>query len=137
MSITLRLDTTGLRKMIEDNPEFKIEIQQSVINNIRQDNIEEAVRSRIQSVLRSMGTGGDYYNRKITITDELLLSAIREVVKEQVLLMSDVAIKARVDDLIVTERLAIRKELKTLLKELMIESLTPEMAKEILLAKIV
>lgn len=137
MSITLRLDTTGLRKMIEDNPEFKIEIQQSVINNIRQDNIEAAVRDRIQSVLRSMGTGGDYYNRKITITDELLLSAIREVVKEQVLRMSDVAIKARVDDLIVTERLAIRKELKTLLKELMIESLTPEMAKEILLAKIV
>lgn len=135
--ITLRLNTESLRAMIEENPEFKLEIQKSVINNIKADNIDNAVRDRITAVLKSMGTGGDYYNRKITITDTDLISAIKTVVDEQVKLQSTTAIKNAVADLVITERTALRKELKLLLKEEMIDVLTPEMAKEILLAKLV
>lgn len=137
MSMTLRLDTAGLRQMIEDNPEFKIEIQQSVLNNIKADNVDNAVRERITQVLRSMGTGGDYYNRKITITDADLISAIKTVVDEQVKLLTEKSVKNAVEDLIANERLALRKELRTTLKEALLESLTPEMAKEILIAKLV
>jgi hypothetical protein len=135
--ITLRLNTESLRAMIEENPEFKLEIQKSVINNIKDDNIENAVRDRITAVLKSMGNGGDYYNRKITITDTDLIAAIKTVVDEQVKLQSTTAIKNAVADLVITERTVLRKELKLLLKEEMIDVLTPEMAKEILLAKLV
>lgn len=137
MSITIRLDTGGLRKIIEDNPEFKVELQQSVLNNIKADNVDAAVRDRITAVLKSMGSGGDYYNRKITITDQNLIDAIKTVVDEQVKILTAKSVKNAIDDLLITERTFMRKEMKLLLKELMIEALTPEMAKEILLTKLV
>lgn len=138
MSMTLRLDTAGLRQMIEDNPEFKIEIQQSVINNIKSDNIENAVRDRITTVLKEMAVNeGNYYSPKLKIVDKTLLAAISSAVALIVNEVAETQIKNRIDDLITGERLALRKELKTLLKEYMIESLTPEMAKEILISKLV
>lgn len=137
MSMTIRLDTQGLRNLIEDNPEFKVEIQQCVMNNIKSDNMDNAIRDRIATVLRSMGTGGDWTNRKITITDVNLIDAIKTVVDEEVKVLTAKSVKNAIDDLLVTERTFLRKELKLLLKDHMIDVLTPEMAKEILLTKLV
>lgn len=138
MIMTLRLDTAGLRQMIEDNPEFKIEIQQSVINNIKSDNIEFAVRDRIASVLKDMAENtGNYYNPKIKIVDPVVLSAIKAAVEMVVKEMAGAAITNSVRDLIEQERTKLRAELKTAAREAVMLAITPEMAKEILIAKLV
>lgn len=137
MTMTLRLDTAGLRSLIEDNPEFKIDIQKSVMDNINKENMDNAIRSRLETVLRSMGTGGDYYNRKITLTDPTLIEAMNYVVKEQVEKLSDKLIEGIVNDKIQQRLLHVQSELRSTIKETMISVLTTETAKEILLAKLV
>jgi hypothetical protein len=138
MSITLRLDTTGLRKMIEDNPEFKIEIQKGVLDNINSDNIEQAVRTKIEIVLRSMcKEEGNYYNKKYTITDAKLIEAMRLIVEQQVVELSETAIKNNIADIISGIALELRRDMKANLKASILEVMTPELAKEILIAKLV
>lgn len=137
MSITLRLDTQGLRAMIEDNPSFKLDIQQAVVNNIKNDHIEAAVRDRVALVLKGMATAsGSYYSPKYTITDKGFLEAIAAASKVAVDASIDEAIKSRISahvaQAVETEREVLRRELKSLLKELV----TPEMAREIMREKI-
>lgn len=136
--MTLRLDTTGLRQMIEDNPEFKLEIQQSVINNIKSDNIEFAVRDRITSLLKDMAVNeGSHYSPKIKIVDKTLLTAIRVAVQNEVKEIASAAIKNSISELIEQERTKLRSELKAVTRDAVMLALTPEMAKEILLAKLI
>jgi hypothetical protein len=136
--MTLRLDTTGLRQMIEDNPEFKLEIQQSVINNIKSDNIEFAVRDRITSLLKDMAVNeGSHYSPKIKIVDKTLLTAIKVAVQNEVKEIASAAIKNSISELIEQERIKLRSELKAVTRDAVMLALTPEMAKEILLAKLI
>lgn len=138
MSMTLRLDTAGLRSLIEDNPEFKIEIQQSVMNNINRDNLDEAVRVRLELLLASMCTEeGSYYNRKLVAKDPKLVAALTECVREQAQLISANVIQNLVEARIAAEMVNAQKVLTATMKEIMITTLTPELAKEILISKLV
>lgn len=137
MSMTLRLDTAGLRSLIEENPEFKIDLQKSVMDNINKDNMDDAIRNRLETVLRSMGTGGNFYNRKITLTDPVLIEAMNSIVKTQVEKLSDEMVANIVNDKIQQRLIHVQSELRSTIKETMISVLTTEMAKEILLAKLV
>lgn len=135
--ITLRLDTTGLRAMIEDNPDFKLELQQAVINNIRQDNIEAAVRDRVTAVLKGMTQNtGTYYSPKYAITDKDFLGAIAVASKTAVSAAINEAITSQINTAVFSaveaERVRLRIELKSLLKELV----TADMAREIVREKI-
>lgn len=138
-NMKLRLDTEGLRSLIKDNPEFEIEIQQAVMNNIRQDQIEHGVRERINTVLRSMCVkkeSGSWYNNKLKISDQFLLDAIRETVVQEVKEQATRVIQDTVHDVLIAERARFTKDMNTSVKEAMLLALTPEMAKEILLAKL-
>lgn len=138
MSMTLRLDTAGLRSLIEDNPEFKIEIQKAVLNNINQDNLDSAVTARLEALLSNMcSEEGSYYNKKLVAKDPKLVAALTECVREQAQLISAKVIQNLVEEKIAAEMVNSRKVLTATIKEIMITTLTPELAKEILLAKLV
>lgn len=136
--MVLRLDTNGLRSLIADNPEFEIEIQNSVINNIRQDVTENAVRERITSVLRDMSAReGNWYNSNLRIKDQQLIDAMKAVVSEHVSQITSSVIKDAVADLIAVERTRVARDMKESVRDAILLALTPEMAKEILLAKLI
>lgn len=139
-NMTLRLDTAGLRSLIEENQDFKIEIQQSVMNNIRQDNIEHAVRERINTVLKTMCVRKDnnsWYNPKLKVNDQYLLDAIRETVVQEVKEQASRVIQDTVHDVLIAERARFTKDMNVAVKDAMLLALTPEMAKEILLTKLI
>lgn len=135
-SMTLRLDTAGLRSLIQDNPEFEIEIQQAVMNNIKADQIDNAIQAKLTSALNGMCTR-EGWSGKVTITDPKFLDAIRIVVEDKVKEISDKVIKGAVQDLLTHERFRVQRELGATVKEAMLLTITPEMAKEILLAKLI
>lgn len=138
MSITMRLDTESVRALIRENETFKLEVQQAVINNIRADNIEEAVKARVDRVLKEMTTeSGPWNNRKLTITDPKLSEAIAAIVKEQVGEVVKATVKNAVEAAVLLERKVIRRDMASAVREILNEHLTPTMAKEILLSKLI
>lgn len=138
MSMTLRLDTAGLRSLIEDNPDFKIEIQKAVLNNINQDNLDNAVTARLEALLLNMcSEEGSYYNRKLVAKDPKLVAALTECVKQQASQISEKAIQDIVTSQVTHQMSIVRNELRTTMKEAMLSVMTAEMAKEILIAKLV
>lgn len=138
MSITMRLDTDSVRALIRENETFKLEVQQAVISNIRADNIEEAVKARVDRVLKEMTTeSGPWNNRKLTITDPKLSEAIAAIVKEQVGEVVKATVKNAVEDAVLLERKVIRRDMASVVREILNEHLTPTMAKEILLSKLI
>lgn len=135
-NMTLRLNTAGLRSLIRDNPEFEIEIQQAVMNNIKADQIDNAIQAKLTAALNGMGTR-EGWSGKVTITDPKLLDAMKVVVEEKVKEISDKVIKGAVQDLLTYERIRVQRELGAGVKEAILLAITPEMAKEILLAKLI
>ncbi|WCO82154.1 hypothetical protein vBPpSSYP_172 [Pseudomonas phage vB_PpS_SYP] len=134
----MRLDTESVRALIRENETFKLEVQQAVINNIRADNIEEAVKARVDRVLKEMTTeSGPWNNRKLTITDPKLSEAIAAIVKEQVGEVVKATVKNAVEAAVLLERKVIRRDMASAVREILNEHLTPTMAKEILLSKLI
>jgi hypothetical protein len=136
--MTLRLDTTGLRKLIEENPSFKLDVQNAVLENIRKDCVDEAVKARLDQCLKGMMENkGTYYSPVYVVKDKKLQDAIMAVVTDAVEDMATKYIESRIDQMIEQERAKIRKDLQAGAKEAMMAAITPEMAKEILLSKLI
>jgi len=134
----MRLDTESVRALIRENETFRLEVQQAVINNIRADNIEEAVNARVDRVLKGMTEeSGPWNNKKLTITDPKLRDAISAIVKEQVGDVVKATVRNAVEDAVLLERKVIRREMGDMVREILAEHLTPTMAKEILLSKLI
>lgn len=136
MSMKLRLDTAGLRALVADNPEFEVEIQQAVLNNIKADNIEQAVKARIEGYLQSLCHKSSSWNPTYTVKDPGLEKAIRAAVQLAVQDLASPIIKAAIDSAIVTERARLRLDMANIAKDALQLAITPEMAKEIMLAKL-
>lgn len=138
MSITMRLDTAALRAMIEENPEFKLEIQKNVLDNINKDNLDQCVRQKVEGLLLAMcQKSGSYYKPIYTMKDPNLVLAITNIVT---VVAQDVAgdkIKQMVDTAIQEASTRVRQELRTTIKDAILDVVTPEMAKEILISKLV
>ena len=132
----LRLDTAGLRALIADNPEFEIEIQQVVINNIKADQIENAVKARIEGYLQSLCHKSSGWNPTYTVKDPGLERAIKAAVELAVKEFASPIIKGAIEDAIIAERVRLRNDMANIAKEALLLAITPEMAKEIMLAKL-
>lgn len=136
--ITMRLDTAALRAMIEDNPEFKLDIQKNVLDNINKDNLDNCVRQKVESILLQMcEKGGSYYQPIYTMKDKQLVDAITRVVESVSSQVANDKIKAAVDSAVHDASIRVRQELRTTIKDALLDVVTPEMAKEILIAKLV
>jgi len=136
MTMTLRLDTAGLRSMIAENPTFAIEIQQAVLNNIRADNIQQAVIDRVNGCLDKMAPKEGYYSTTRVIKDQKMLDVINATVRAEVSVALKVAIEDAVSSATNAIDLRIRQEVKKVAKEVLLESLTAADAKAILLEKL-
>lgn len=136
MAMTLRLDTPGLRAMIADNPTFQLEIQQAVINNIKNDNIQQAVIDRVNGCLDKMAPKENYYGSARIIKDQRILEVINATVKAEVKGMLKEAIDDAVANATSIIDLRVRQEIKKVAKEVILESLTVADAKAILMEKL-
>lgn len=138
MSITMRLDTAALRAMIEENPEFNLEIQKNVLDNINKDNLDQCVRQKVEALLLAMcEKSGSYYNPTYTMKDQNLVLAITNIVTVVAEELAGEKIKKMVEAAIQDASMVVRRELRTTIKDAILDVVTPEMAKEILLAKLV
>lgn len=54
MTMTLKLDTGGLRALIADNPEFKLVITQAVTNNIKDDIVKSGIDNKLRTILNEL-----------------------------------------------------------------------------------
>lgn len=54
MSMTLKLDTAGLRALIKDTPEFKLQITNAVMNNIKDDHVQESIKRKLLTVIEDL-----------------------------------------------------------------------------------
>lgn len=136
--ITMRLDTAALRAMIEENPEFKLEIQKNVLDNINRDHLDECIRQKVEALLLSMcEKGGSYYTPIYTMKDKNLVSAITTVVGVVAEQIAAEKVKTMVTAAIQDTTTLVRRELRTTIKDAILDTVTPEMAKEILIAKLV
>lgn len=138
----LTLDTQSVRSLIKDNEAFEVELRQCVINNIRDDILEKALTEKINSHVNSMCENvGNYYSPKWQITDKRFLEMMREVVKETVASTAHATIKLRIEEMIQQEQLHMRKELGKLVTEIAKDALTlaitPEIAREIMIKKLI
>jgi hypothetical protein len=136
-NMTLRLDTAGLRSLIAENPAFSVEIQQAVLNNIRNDNIQQAVVDRVNGCLDKMAPRESYYGSARIIKDQKLLEVIHATVRAEVSESLKQAVEDAVSSATNSIDLRIRQEVKKLAKEIILESLTSADARAILLEKLV
>jgi hypothetical protein len=137
MSMTLRLDTHGLRSLIAENPTFAVEIQQAVLNNIKNDNIQQAVIDRVNGCLDKMAPRENYYSQGRVIKDAKLLEVINKAVQAEVSVMLKQAVDDAVSSATNAIDLRIRQEVKKVAKEVILESLTAADAKAILMEKLI
>ena len=134
MTIKMRLDTEGLRALIAANPELEIEIGKEVLNNIKADLVAAKVEARITECLKDMCINtGSHWNPKWKATNPVLVEAIREganeIVRETLSDTINTLAAERVGHYIRIERELLFKDVKALIQT----SITPEMAREILI----
>lgn len=134
--ITMRLDTTGLRALIADNPEFEVELQRAVVRNITDDLLRVNISKRIDEVLNTVAVkGGSYYSPTYTLNPSFT-AAVQTVIREQVQEIAVARLTTMVGDEIRTQMLKVRLELQGELKALMRTLLTPELATELVREKL-
>lgn len=136
MTIKMRLDTAGLRALIESNPLLEIEIGREVINNIKTDVVTRGVETQIMACLKGMVTSSGGWNPTYTAKSPELIKAVTAAaavaVEEAVASKLQDVISSRVTTALQYERELFTREMKKLLQELV----TPEMAREIMREKI-
>lgn len=143
MSIQIKLDTQSLRDMLANNPDFKLLITQSVMNNIKNDVMMAGVNDKLKLILDDLTKRSynyqksqyeivwnnsafetlvtNYINSKI---DGLLTSAIEykvnttvnAYVNREIKSLVEVAIDQAIDDDFIQERVNVR--VKAMLKKL-------------------
>jgi uncharacterized membrane protein YheB (UPF0754 family) len=134
MSIKMRLDTDGLRALIKDNPEIELEIGKEVLNNISTDQIKSKVEARITEVLKSLVTNkGSWHAPTYEIKDAALRAAVNAAVSTAVTAKVDQAIQDKVQSLVSSALRIERDALTKDAKRLLLEMVTPEIAREVLL----
>lgn len=134
--INMRLDTTGLRAIIADNPEFEVELQKAVVRNITDDLLRVNISKRVDEVLNTIAVkGGSYYQPTYTL-NPAFTSAVQTVIREQVQEIAVARLTTMVGDEIRTQMLKVRLELQGELKALMRTLLTPELATELMREKL-
>lgn len=134
MTIKMRLDTDGLRALIASNPELEVEIGKEVMNNISTDQIKSKVEARITEVLKSLVTSkGSWSAPTYEIKDAGLRKAIDAAVTLAVSEKIDQAIQDKVQSLVSSALRIEREHLFKDVKVLIQSSITPEMAREILI----
>ncbi|AHJ87290.1 hypothetical protein phiPsa267_034 [Pseudomonas phage phiPsa267] len=136
-NMTLRLDTAGLRSLIAENPTFAVEIQQAVLNNIKNDNIQQAVIDRVNGCLDKMAPRESYYGTARVIKDAKLLEVINNAVRAEVKAALTQAVEDAVSSATNAIDLRVRQEVKKVAKEVILESLTAADAKAILMEKLI
>lgn len=141
MTIKMRLDTAGLRALIAENPELEVEIGQEVLKNIRDDVVGQQVSAAVTRITDQVVRGmvereGGYYSQKYVVKDPNVLKAIQDAVAaisvEAVTASVESTAATAVGKIIAREKEVLREEMRTRLREL----LTPEMARKILMEKI-
>lgn len=134
MTIKMRLDTAGLRALIADNPELEVEIQNTVLKNIQKEQIENAVAQRIEGCLTSMcERKGWYGNWSYTVKDNGLKQAIFAVVEEQAKLYFTTIVQETVNTAVQRAVTKAKSDMMLELKGALLATITPQMAREILL----
>jgi hypothetical protein len=136
-NMTLRLDTAGLRSLIAENATFAVEIQQAVLNNIKNDNIQQAVIDRVNGCLDKMAPKESYYGSARVIKDERIREVINKVVQAEVSGYLKQAVEDAVNSATNAIDTRIRQEVKRLAKEVLLETLTASDAKLILMEKLI
>lgn len=137
MTIKMRLDTAGLRALIADNPELEVEIGQEVLKNIRQDAVQGAVMAQIEAILKGKCTQSGWGSSlKYTINDPKLKAAVAATVNEAVKAELDVVLKQVLDDRVALITNQLRRTLTDEVRGMIAATITPEMAKEILMEKL-
>lgn len=137
--MNLRLDTSALRALIKDNPTFALDIQKNVMDNIKKDQLDEAVKTRLNQALNSMmEKSGSHYSPTYYIKPgsklhDAMVATVAGVVEE----LAIEKVQSLTARLVEQERAKIRNELQAFAKEAMMLAVTPEMAKEILLKKLI
>lgn len=137
MTIKMRLDTEGLRALVKDNPDVELEIGRAVLNNIKADQIKNAVEGQIEACLKGMvkNEGSSWQPRYVPV-DKQFTALIQKVVVEAVQHFTSEGLKQHVENLasnaVRIEANYAGKELKEILRQL----ITPEMAKEIVREKV-
>lgn len=130
----LRLDTDGLRALIKDNPEIELEIGKEVLNNISTDQIKVKVEARIAEVLKGLVTNrGTWHSPSYEIKDAGLRAAIDAAVAAAVASKVDQVIQDKIQSLVSSAMRVEREFLTKDVKRLLMETVTPEMAREVLL----
>lgn len=136
MTIKMRLDTDGLRALLKDNPELEIQIGKEVLNNISDDILTRKIGDRIEAVLKGMvhSTGGwsPNYTVKAPEMKQAIAASITQLVRDQLDETISKLASDRVGEVMRSERELIVRDVKALLKQLV----TPAMAKEIVMEKI-
>lgn len=137
MTIKMRLDTDGLRALIKDNPELELEIGKEVLKNIKQDQVQGAVMAQIEAVLKGKcSSSGWGSTMKYTVNDPKLKAAIAATVSEAVKAELDIALKHVLEDRVALVTDQLRRTLTNEVRGMIAATITPEMAKEILMEKL-
>ena len=135
MTIKMRLDTQSLRDLLEANPDLEIEIGKEVINNIKDDLIKRGIDNKIDEQLKGlMVNTGTSWNPKWVAKDPRIKEAIEVVIRstahEKLGEAIDRLVSERVNSLIMAERTRLALEIKANVAA----AITPEIAREVLLA---
>lgn len=135
MTIKMRLDTQSLRDLLEANPDLEIEIGKEVINNIKDDFIKRGIDAKIDEQLKTlMVNTGTSWNPKWVAKDPRIKEAIEVVLRttaHATLADSiDRLVAERVNSLLIAERTRLALEIKANVAA----AITPEIAREVLLA---
>lgn len=135
MTIKMRLDTEGLRALIAENPELEIEIGREVMNNIKDDVLYKGITERINTVLSAMVVSrGMYHNRQYEIRDQNFLDAVGAVVKSVVESKTEALLAMEIQSQVAANMTRIRQDLKSEVRGMITQAITPEVAREVLLA---
>lgn len=134
--IKMRLDTTSVRALIQDNPEFEVELQKAVMRNITDDLLKVNISKRVDEILNSLATrSGSYYSPTYTLNPGFA-AAVQNIVNEQAAIVAEKRLEAIVTAEVAKQCARLRIELQGELKALMRVMLTPEMAAEIMREKL-
>jgi DNA-binding FrmR family transcriptional regulator len=134
--IKMRLDTEGLRAMIANNPEIEMEIGREVINNIQMDSIKGKIEGQITACLRGMVQSSGGWNPTYSAKSPEMIQAVKAAAESLI----NAVLSDKLDGIIATRvESALRIERDYLIrdvKKLMLELVTPDMARDIMREKI-
>lgn len=96
-NITIKLDTTGLRTLIADNPEFKVELMSAVMSNIKSDLLTDSLEQKLKSVFSNMvSTSGWGSTLKYQWNNDQFRKIVEQTLKERTVEVLETAVEKSV-----------------------------------------